>query len=75
MYDKMIPQDKEFVILCAEALKKNPKIFELQKKCIDSQIEFTNAVFTTAFGKDFKRKAREYMRATGRLTNSPSKKG
>ncbi len=56
--------DKDYVEIYALELKKNPKLFKQQKILINSQIQSSRSFFKNLFkGKDFKKEAREYLKA------------
>jgi hypothetical protein len=54
--------DLDYVVLYAKELKKNNKLFEQQKRLIENQFKASSSLFKKAFGKDFKKKAREYLK-------------
>lgn len=64
---KTIPKtDEDYVLLYAEALKKNPRLFEQQRIIINSQIKSSKSFFKNLFkGKDFKTEARKYLKGRG----------
>jgi|WetSurMetagenome_2_1015567.scaffolds.fasta_scaffold430673_2 hypothetical protein len=64
---KKVPEtDEDYILLYAEEMKKNPKIFHQQKVLIDSQIISSQSFFQNLFkGKDFKTEARKYLKARG----------
>lgn len=55
--------DLDYVVLYANQLKSNPKLFEQQKKLIESQFNASSSLFKNAFGKNFKENARLYLKA------------
>jgi hypothetical protein len=62
---KKVPiTDMDYVELYAKSLKNNPDLFKQQKMLIESQLKASRELFMKRFGeKDFKIKAREYLRA------------
>lgn len=56
--------DLDYVIFYAEQLKKDKKLFEQQKRLVEDQIKASSSLFRNAFGKDFKKGARKYLRET-----------
>ena len=61
---KKVPiTDMDYVKLYAKALKNNSELFKQQKMLIESQLKASRELFLKRFGeKDFKLKAREYLR-------------
>jgi hypothetical protein len=62
---KKVPEaDRDYILLYAEELNKNPKeIFHQQKILINSQIISSRSFFQNLFkGKNFKLEARKYLR-------------
>lgn len=60
---KLVPQsDLDYVVLYAEALKKNSSLFEQQKMLIESQMKGSRELFKNRFGKNFKKEARKYLK-------------
>lgn len=58
----------DYVRMYAERLKKDNSLFRQQKMLIESQMKMSSSLFSNMFGrKDFKRKAREYLRSRGLL--------
>ncbi len=58
----------DYVELYAEKLKKDSGQFNQQKKLIESQLRSSSSLFKKMFaGKDFKLKAREYLKNIGLL--------
>ena len=56
--------DLDYVVFYAEQLKKDNKLFEHQRRLIEDQIKASSSLFRNAFGKDFKKGARKYLRET-----------
>ena len=59
-----LKNDLDFVELYANKLKKDNSLFSQQKMLIESQIKSSRSFFNN-FGKEFKKKAREYLRKRG----------
>ena len=57
--------DLDYVVFYAEQLKENNELFEQQRRLIEDQIKASHSLFRNAFGKDFKKGARKYLRKTG----------
>lgn len=56
--------DLDYVEIYAIELKRNNKLFEQQKKLIESQLKSSSLIFRNSFGKDeeFKLKGRNYIK-------------
>lgn len=60
--------DLDYVELYAKKLKDNNHLFKDQKNLIESQLESSSSLFKNMFsGKDFKKKARAYLKSRGLL--------
>jgi hypothetical protein len=57
--------DMDYVVLYAKRLREDSSLFVQQKKLIDGQIRASNELFRNAFGKNFKKNAREYLKKRG----------
>ena len=65
-FKKKPKTDLDYVVLYAEKLKKDNRLFKQQKKLIEVQLKSSSSLFKKILsGKDFKKKAREYLK--GRL--------
>jgi hypothetical protein len=53
------------VIYYAEEMRENPKLFNQQKKLIESQLNASKSLFSNWKGKYFKEKCRAYLRDRG----------
>lgn len=65
---KKIPKtDLDYVEFYATQLKNNSEIFKQHNKLINSQINSSQTLFRNMFGtgEDFKKNAREYLKARG----------
>ncbi|MBU2104673.1 MAG: hypothetical protein KKF67_02780 [Nanoarchaeota archaeon] len=59
----MVPKtDLDYVEMYAKNLKKDNSLFSQQKILIESQIKISQSFFLNSFGKNFKTKAREYLK-------------
>lgn len=63
----MIPfTDMDYVELYAKKLREDNKLFEQQKKLIESQMKSSSSLFKNKFGgKNFKENARKYLKSVG----------
>jgi hypothetical protein len=57
--------DLDYVIYYAEEMRENPKLFNQQKKLIESQLNASKSLFSNWKGKYFKEKCRAYLRDRG----------
>ena len=54
--------DIDYVELYARKLKDDNSLFSQQKKFIESQLKSSDSMFRNIFGREFKKKAREYIK-------------
>lgn len=57
----------DYVKFYAERMREDNKYFQQQKMLIDSQIIASRNLFKNRFKDDFKREAREYLKAIGKI--------
>lgn len=57
--------DMDFVELYANRLKNDARLFAQQKILIESQMKASQSFFKNAFGKNFKKGARDYLKKMG----------
>lgn len=59
----------DYVKIYAEKLKDDNSLFRQQKVLIESQMRSSSQIFRSMFGdgKDFEKKAREYLRKVGMI--------
>lgn len=63
----------DYVEFYANAMKKDSRVFEQQKKLLESQMTSSTSLFRNMFGtKDFERHARLYLVRTGVLERQSS---
>ena len=54
--------DLDYVKLYAEKLKKDNRLFEQQRKLIESQLKASSSLFKNKFKENFKENARKYLK-------------
>lgn len=60
--------DLDYVELYARKLRNDNSLFAQQRTLIESQLQGSASIFRSMFqGTDFRKKAREYLKATGVL--------
>ena len=55
-------KDTDYIIVYAESLRENNKLFEQQRKIIESQLKSSKEIFGRMFKGKFKEKAKEYLK-------------
>lgn len=55
----------DYVVLYAEQIKKDNKLFKQQGKLIEDQLKASSSLFKNHFGANFKQGARKYLKETG----------
>ena len=57
--------DLDYVSIYAKKLKEDNKYFKQQKMLIESQLKASQSLFKNTFKENFKKEAREYIKARG----------
>jgi len=55
----------DYVALYAKSLKEDNRLFEQQKRLIESQLQGSSSLFKRMFSPNFKANARQYLRKIG----------
>ena len=62
-----LKSDLDYVVLYAEKLKRDNRLFVQQKKLIEAQLKGSSELIKKRFRGNFKENVRKYLRAVGLL--------